>query len=62
MGLTDKKEDQLRRMPIVESKISKSQDGKLLIHRTIITDIKPVGYYKAVAEGTESVEAEKAEV
>ena len=34
--------------PIVETKISTSKDGKYLIHKTIITDIKPVNYYKAV--------------
>jgi hypothetical protein len=36
------------RPPIVEAQISKSKDGKWIIHRTIITDIKPVGYFQAV--------------
>lgn len=36
------------RPPIVEAQISKSKDGKWIIHRTIITDIKPVGYYREV--------------
>ncbi|MBN2567240.1 hypothetical protein JXB02_04105 [Candidatus Woesearchaeota archaeon] len=50
MGLSDKKEEQLKRMPIVETRISKAKDGKLLVHKTIITDIKPVEYYKVVLE------------
>ena len=31
--------------PIVETQISKSKDGKWIIHKTIITDIKSVNYY-----------------
>ena len=34
--------------PIVETQISKSKDGKYVIHRTIITDIKPIKYYEKV--------------
>jgi len=50
MGLTNKKEEQLRRMPIVEAKVVKSKDGNFLVHRTIITDIKPLKYYQVVLE------------
>ena len=34
--------------PIVETQISKSKDGKYLLHITKITDIKPIGYYAKV--------------
>ncbi|HLC20078.1 MAG TPA: hypothetical protein VJK72_04100 [Candidatus Nanoarchaeia archaeon] len=34
--------------PIVESQITKSKDGKYMIHRTVITSIKPMKYYEAV--------------
>ena len=34
--------------PIVESQITKSKDGKYMIHRTVITSIKPTKYYEAV--------------
>ena len=34
--------------PIVETQISKSKDGKYLLHVTKITDIKPIGYYAKV--------------
>ena len=36
--------------PIVESHISTSKDGRYLIHKTVITDIKPVKYYQKVME------------
>ncbi len=60
MGLTDKKENQLRRMPIVQSRVFKSKNGKLLIHKTTFTDIKPVAYYDKVMEapGEEDVPEE----
>lgn len=50
MGLTYKKEKQLQKMPIVQSRISRSEDGRFLIHKTILTDIKPVEYYEAVMQ------------
>ena len=34
--------------PIIEARISKSKDGKWLIHRTVIVDIKPVAYFKEI--------------
>ncbi|MBT5424311.1 hypothetical protein HOK76_07475 [archaeon] len=34
--------------PIVESKVMKSKDGRYIIHKTVITDIKPINYYKKV--------------
>jgi hypothetical protein len=37
-----------KRAPIIESLVSRSQDGKWIIHKTVITDIKAVGYYEAV--------------
>ena len=52
MGLTNKKEEQLKKMPIVEARVAKSKDGKYLVHRTVITDIKPVEYYKVVMDST----------
>ncbi len=52
MGLTNKREDQLKKMPLVEAKITRSKDGKYMIHKTIITHIKPTEYYKAVMDNT----------
>ena len=39
-----------KRGPEVETAILKSKDGRYIIHRTIITDIKPVKYYEKVLE------------
>ena len=44
--LSQTKVEQLYRQPILETSISKSEDGKWLIHKTIITDIKPVSYFE----------------
>jgi hypothetical protein len=60
MGLTTRKEDQLKKMPLIETKMSKSKDGRLLIHKTIITDIKPAEYYKAVMESVNEGAVEEA--
>ena len=34
--------------PIIETRINKSKDGKWLIHRTVIVDIKPIAYLKEI--------------
>ncbi len=39
--------------PILETHISISKDRKYIIHKTVITDIKPVGYYKKIMEQKE---------
>ncbi len=64
MGLTNTKEDQLRKMPIVQARVFKSKNGKFLVHKTIITDIKPLEYYKVVFEGpgAETEEVQELEV
>ena len=46
--LSNIKIEQLSRQPIIESSICKSEDGKWIIHKTIITDIKPVSYFEKV--------------
>ena len=58
MGLTTKKEEQLRRMPLIKTQVFKSKSGKLLVHRTTITDVKPIDYYQKVFEspGTEEIQ------
>ena len=37
--------------PIVDFKVNLSKDGKYVIHKTIITSIKPVNFVKKVLEG-----------
>jgi hypothetical protein len=50
MGLTNKKEEQLRNMPKIESKYAKSNDGRFIIHKTIISTIRPRAYFEKVLE------------
>ncbi len=46
MELTEKKIEQLKKQPIIETVITKSEDEQWVIHKTVITDIKPVSYYE----------------
>ena len=48
MELSEKKLEQLNRQPIVESSIRRSDDGKWIVHKTTITDIKPVTFFEKV--------------
>ena len=52
--LTESKIKQLTKMPIIETKIVKSKDGKYIIHKTEIVDIKPVEYWDKVLEEKEN--------
>lgn len=55
MGLSNKKEEQLRQMPLIKTRISKSKDGRFLIHRTELIHIRPTAYYEAVIGNKENV-------
>jgi hypothetical protein len=46
--LTTNREEQLKEMPKIKTIITKSRDGKYMLHKTVITDIKPVGYYETI--------------
>jgi len=48
MGLSEKRIEQLQKQPILETKVAKSEDGKWVIHKTVITDIKPISYMEKV--------------
>jgi hypothetical protein len=48
LELSSVKIQQLNKQPIMESTVSVSEDGKWVMHRTIITDIKPVSYFEKV--------------
>ena len=52
--LSATKLEQLNRMPIIEASISKSDDGRWVIHRTTITSIKPVKYYQKMLEAEDA--------
>ena len=42
--------EQLNKQPIIETGTSVSEDRKWVIHRTVITDIKPVSYLEKVMQ------------
>lgn len=48
MDLSEKKVEQLNRQPVVESLVRRSEDGKWVVHKTTITDIKPVSNFEKV--------------
>lgn len=53
MELSEKKIEQLNKQPVVETSIRKSEDGRWVVHKTIITDIKPLSYFEKVLKGKE---------
>ena len=55
--LGPQKIEELIRQPIIESRVWKSKDGEWVVHKTTITDIRPVLFYKKVLE----YEAKRAE-
>jgi len=40
--------EQLNKQPILETSIQMSEDKKWLVHKTVITDIKPMSYMEKV--------------
>ena len=48
MKLDEKRIEELNKQPIVETSIRRSEDGKWVVHKTTITDIKPVTYFEKV--------------
>lgn len=50
-ALSEKKLDELNRQPIIKTAVSKSKDGKWILHRTTIVDIKPMSYLDKVLCG-----------
>ncbi|HJX05684.1 MAG: hypothetical protein A2V69_00315 [Candidatus Portnoybacteria bacterium RBG_13_40_8] len=55
MGLSNKKEEQLRRMPLIQNRIKASRNGRYIIQQTVITSIKPIEYYNAILANTVKV-------
>lgn len=46
--LSSIKIEQLNKQPILETSIQISEDKKWIVHKTTVTDIKPVTYLKKV--------------
>lgn len=49
--LSEKKIEQLNQQPIIRTAVSKSRDGKWVLHKTTIVDIKPMSYLDKVLCG-----------
>ena len=58
MGLSNKREEVVKSMPIIKTDVFKSKDGRFLVHKTSIVHIKPMAYYKAIVENTVKVTEE----
>jgi Tol biopolymer transport system component len=55
---TENIKESLEKMPEIETKYFKSKDGKYIVHKTIITTIKPTNYLKTIVESEpEKIEA-----
>ena len=52
MGLTSRKEEVLKRMPRIETRVEKIPGKNLIVHKTVITDVKPIAFYNAVIENS----------
>ncbi|MBU0980858.1 MAG: hypothetical protein KJ709_08705 [Nanoarchaeota archaeon] len=50
MKLSEKKVAQLKKMPMIESKVFKTPDSRFVVHKTIISQVKPVEYYQAILD------------
>lgn len=61
MGLSNKKEEQLKKMPIIQSRIRASRNGRYIIQQTVITNVKPIEYYQAILANTVKVSNEPLE-
>ena len=47
---TAKKAEQLKKMPLIQTRIRRLKDSNLILHQTIISDIRPIEYYEAVVD------------
>lgn len=49
--LSEKKMEELNQQPIIKTGVKMSKDGKWVLHRTTIVDIKPMTYFEKVFGG-----------
>jgi hypothetical protein len=50
MNLSENKVRHLKKMPLIQTKIRRLKDTSLILHQTIISDIRPIEYYEAVVD------------
>ena len=51
-----KRLEQLKKMPLIESRVYKTKDERFIVHKTIISQVKPIQYYEAVLNSPAEVE------
>ena len=56
MELDHKQAEKLKEMPLIDTKVSKSKDGKTIIVKTTITKLYSVNYFKKVCEDSNTNE------
>ena len=47
---TRRRIEQLKKMPLLQTRIRRLKDSNLVLHQTIISDIRPLEYYEAVVD------------
>lgn len=50
-SLSERKIKELNQQPIIKTAVAKSKDGKWILHKTTIVDIKPMSYLDKVLCG-----------
>jgi hypothetical protein len=50
MGISEKKLEQLKKMPLIQTRIRRLKESSLILHQTIISDLRPIEYYEAVVD------------
>jgi len=53
MKISNKKIEHLKKMPLIKTRIRRIKDSNLILHQTIISDVKPIEYYEAVVNKKE---------
>ncbi len=53
MQLSKRKTEHLKKMPLIKTRIRRIKDSNLILHQTIISDIKPIEYYEAIVDKKE---------
>jgi len=48
--LTEAKIKQLKKMPLIQTRVRRLKDSNLIVHQTVISDIRPIEYYEAVVD------------
>ena len=49
-----KKTEQLKKMPLIQTRIRRLKDSNLILHQTIISDLRPMEYYEAVVDRSDA--------